>query len=71
MTMTPARKARKSLGLTIYDVAKKAGVSAATVSRIECEKQDCKADTAASLAKVLLIPEEKILYPARFKDKAA
>nr|MBL8412742.1 helix-turn-helix transcriptional regulator [Dechloromonas sp.] len=69
--MTPARKARKSLRLTIYDVAKKAGVTAATVSRIECQKQDCTADTAAALAKVLGIPEEQILYPARYMEQAA
>ena len=69
MTMTPARKARKALGLTIYDIGEKAGVSAATVSRIEREKQESTPETAARLAKVLNITEEQILYPERFSQK--
>lgn len=66
--MTPAMKARKNLGLTIYQVADLAAVSAATVSRVERAKQDSSKDTAENLAKALGISEEQILYPERFKE---
>lgn len=63
---TPAKKARKKLGMTIYEVAGKSGLSAASVSRIENGKQECSGDSAERLAKTLGLREEEILYPERF-----
>lgn len=67
--MNSIKKARKRLGLTIYDVAKKAKVSPATVSRVEREKQGASADVAERMAKVLGVSEEMILYPERFSSE--
>lgn len=67
--MTPAKKARKALGMTIYEVADKVDISAASVSRIEREKQTATTENASALAGVLGITEEQILYPERFPQK--
>ncbi len=64
--MTPAKKARERKQLTIYEVAKRTGMSAASISRIENGKQGVSSLTAAKLAKALGITEQKILYPERF-----
>lgn len=68
--MSAVEKARRELKLTIYDVAKKAEMSAANVSRIEKGKQGCSVASAARLAKVLGISEEMILYPERFTSSS-
>jgi len=73
--MSPLRIARQKQGLTIYQVAKKAGVRAPTVSRIE-RGSATTPRTAERLAKAIGISEEKVLYPDRFhgsrrKRKAA
>ena len=69
--MTPCKAARKRLGMTIYDVAKSAALTPASISRIENQKQTASPDAAFRLAKILGITEEKILYPERFPDLAA
>ena len=64
--MTPAKKARTKKNLTLADVARKCGVSAASISRIERGCQVASPETAAKLARVLGISERKILYPERY-----
>lgn len=66
--MSPLQEARKQKGMTIYDLAKKAGIKAPTVSRIE---RGCATTprTAERLAKAVGISEEKVLYPERFTKR--
>lgn len=52
--------------MTIYSLARKAGVRAPTVSRIE-RGHPTSARTAEKLARAVGISEEKVLYPERFK----
>lgn len=68
--MTPAKQARERKKLTIYDVARRTGMSPASISRIERGKQGVSKDSAAKLAKTLGITEQKILYPERFAAAA-
>lgn len=63
--MSPLLHERQKQGLTIYQVAKKAGVSPPTVSRIE-RGASTTPGTAERLAKAVGISEEKVLYPERF-----
>lgn len=72
--MTPIKQARERRKLTIDQVAERTGLSKASVSRIERNKQGVSASTAARLAKVLRISENKVLYPERYpvsRKKAA
>lgn len=68
--MTPLRKARIKKGLTIYQVARKAGVTASIVSRIE-RGYSSSSRMAERLARAVgNITEEQILYPNRFNEDA-
>jgi transcriptional regulator with XRE-family HTH domain len=64
--MTPVKQARKRKNLTIYQVAKTVGLSAASISRIESGKQGASKTTATKLSRALGIAEKKVLYPERY-----
>lgn len=68
--MTPAKQARERKKWTISDVAKRIGMSAASISRIENGKQVASRGAAEKLAKTLGINEQKILYPERFVTRS-
>lgn len=68
--MSPLKKARIKQGLTIYEVAKKAGLRAPSVSRIE-RGYSTSAKTAERLARAVPgISEEMVLFPERFQKKS-
>jgi transcriptional regulator with XRE-family HTH domain len=70
---TPLKKARKKAGMSIYELAEKAGCAPSTVSRVERDGQGISSELAEKLVKGLgedLITEEQILYPARFMKAA-
>ena len=47
------REIRESKGIPVYSLAEKAGITRATLWRIECEGQDAKASTLQRIADVL------------------
>ena len=47
------REIRESKGMTVFYLAEKAGLTRATLWRIECEGQDAKASTLQRIADVL------------------
>ena len=55
------RSARKARGLSLNDVAKEAGISTATLSRIETEKQNLDVALFLSLSHVLNVSAGAIL----------
>ena len=66
---TPLRKARLDSGMTLPELATKAGISKGQLSQIETGKGHTTAQTAARLAEALgreRVTEEQILYPERF-----
>jgi transcriptional regulator with XRE-family HTH domain len=61
--MSPIRKARLERELTIYDMAERAGVSAASISRMERRLQCPSVVTAVKLAGLLGLTLEQVLLP--------
>lgn len=55
------RDARNSLGLSLTDIAAKADISAATLSRIENGKQGLDLEVFLLLAKILAVPPSALL----------
>lgn len=66
--MTPLRRARKAREMTIYDLAKAAGVRPGTVSK--AERGRCSPEMAARLVGAIGgdLTEEMVLYPERFDE---
>lgn len=63
--MSPLRKARLDRALSIYEVAQRVGVSAASISRMERRLQCPSVTTASRLATLLNLTLEQILLPER------
>ncbi len=61
--MSPLRRARQERALSIYEVAQRVGVSAATISRVERRLQCPSITTASRLAALLNLTLEQILLP--------
>jgi transcriptional regulator with XRE-family HTH domain len=55
------RKARKRLGLTQEEVARRSGVHATEVSRIEAGKRDPRVSTLKRLAKAVKVKPGRLL----------
>lgn len=54
------REIRESKGMTVFYLAEKAGITRATLWRIECEGQDAKASTLQRIADVLGVGIEEL-----------
>ncbi len=61
--MSPLRKARLARGLSIYELAQKVDMSAASISRMERSLQCPSIATAAKLATLLGLTLEQIMLP--------
>ena len=69
---TPLRRARKSAGKTLTEVATAMGVFQSTLSRIELGQQNASPSQAEWLARYFgTVSEIEILYPERFTPKDA
>ncbi|HET7434239.1 MAG TPA: helix-turn-helix transcriptional regulator [Thermoanaerobaculia bacterium] len=65
------RHARFDLGLSLADVAQKAGISVATLSRIETDKQNLDVVLLTKLARILGVPPGEMFGPVTDTDRAA
>jgi len=69
MQMTPMARARKRLGLSLEELAKRAGSTKGHLSSLENGRHRASPELAESLAKELGISEMEILYPERFTNE--
>lgn len=65
------RRVRSDLGLSLAQVSARAGISVATLSRIETEKQKLDVDLLTRLAGILEIPRAEILGDSADNDPSA
>jgi transcriptional regulator with XRE-family HTH domain len=66
MSLTNIYVQRKSKGLTIEGMAKKAGVSVSKYRKIESGEQTSDSTTAETIARVLEVPIYQLLVPIRY-----
>lgn len=69
--MNRIKEARKSKGLTVYDVAETVGVTPGVISRVERGLSGMRPANAKKLAKALDLTIEQVLFPEFPEEKAA
>ncbi len=69
MQMTPMKRARKALGMSLEGLAKQVGSTKGHLSSLENQRNRASPELAESLAKELGISEMEILYPERFTNE--
>lgn len=60
--MTKLQQARKAKGLTVFEVAVRAGMDPSTISRIERGVQECRREKAVELATVLEVDLLEVIF---------
>ena len=69
MQMTPMKRARKALGMSLESLATQVGSTKGHLSSLENQRNRASPELAESLAKELGISEMEILYPERFTNE--
>lgn len=69
MQVTPMARARKKLGLSLEELAKRAGSTKGHLSSLENGRHRASPELAECLARELGIGEMEILYPERFGNR--
>lgn len=64
MVRAKLRKARKSMGLSQYDIAKEVGIDRASYANIELGKRNPSLDVAMKIAKIVNKRIEDIFLPS-------